>query len=47
MIALVRLHQQFTFRLSESCTEPLSLRQSITMSPKEGVPVYVTQRHKN
>lgn len=47
IIALVRLYQQFTFRLSESCTEPLSLRQSITMSPKEGVPVYVTERHQN
>ena len=45
-IALVRLYQQFTFRLSESCVEPLDLRQAITMAPKGGVPVYVTQRAK-
>ena len=43
-ITLVRLYQHFTFRLSENCAEPLDLRQAITMGPKDGVPVYVTQR---
>ena len=43
-IALIRLYQQFTFRLSESCAEPLELRQAITMAPQNGIPVYVTQR---
>ncbi|KAL3159252.1 hypothetical protein ABBQ32_011220 [Trebouxia sp. C0010 RCD-2024] len=43
-IALIRLYQQFTFQLSENCVEPLDLKQAITMSPKGGVPVYVTKR---
>lgn len=43
-ITLVRLYQHFTFRLSETCAEPLDLRQAITMAPKNGVPVYVTHR---
>lgn len=43
-IALVRLYQNFTFQLSENCVEPLDLKQAITMAPKDGVPVYVTQR---
>ena len=46
IIALVRLYQQFTFQLSENCQEPLDLKQGITMAPRGGVPVYVTQRIK-
>ena len=46
IIALVRLYQQFTFQLSENCSEPLQLTQGITLSPKGGIPVYVIQRAK-
>ncbi len=44
IVALVRLYQQFTFELSESCQEPLDIKMGITMAPRGGVPVYVRQR---
>lgn len=46
VIALVGLYQHFTFRLSENCSEPLSLQQGITLAPKDGVPVHLIERHK-
>ena len=46
VIALVRLHQNYTFKLSEKLlSSPLEVKQGITMSPKGGLPVTVVQRH--
>lgn len=46
IIALVRVHQNYTFRLSDKLlTEPLEVKQGITMSPKGGVPVTIVQRN--
>ena len=48
IIALVRLHQDYTFKLSEKLlASPLEVKQGITMSPKGGLPVTVVQRHSN
>lgn len=48
IIALVRLYQNFTFKLSEKLlTRPLEVKQGLTMSPKEGVPVTVIRRHES
>ncbi|KAL3139153.1 hypothetical protein ABBQ32_005937 [Trebouxia sp. C0010 RCD-2024] len=45
IIALVRLHQRYTFKLSQQLlTSPLEVKQGITMSPKHGIPVTVVQR---
>lgn len=48
IIALVRLHQNYTFKLSEKLlSDPLEVKQGITMSPKGGVPVTVVQRNRS
>ena len=48
IIALVRLHQIYTFKLSEKLlSNPLEVKQGITMSPKGGVPVTVVQRNRS
>lgn len=48
IIALVRLYQKYTFKLSEKLlTSPLEVKQGITMSPKGGVPVTVVQRNSS
>jgi len=45
IIALVRLHQKYTFMLSDKLmTQPLELKQGITISPKGGLPVTVVSR---
>ena len=45
IIALVRLHQRYTFKLSEKLlTGPLEVKQGLTMSPKGGLPVTVMRR---
>lgn len=45
IIALVRLHQKYTFTLSDKLmTQPLELKQGITISPKGGLPVTVVSR---
>ncbi len=45
IIALVRLHQKYTFTLSDKLmTQPLELKQGITISPKGGLPVTVLPR---
>ena len=45
IIALVRLHQKYTFTLSDKLmTQPLELKQGITISPKGGLPVTVVAR---
>ena len=45
VIALVRLHQRYTFKLSEKLlTGPLEVKQGLTMSPKGGIPVTVMRR---
>ncbi len=47
IIALVRLHQSYTFKLSDKLmTEPLEVKQGITMSPQGGVPVTVVRRNR-
>ena len=48
IIALVRLHQTFIFKLSEQLlTSPLEVQQGLTMSPKGGVPVTVVRRNES
>ena len=48
IIALVRLYQNYTFKLSEKLlTSPLEVKQGITMSPKGGLPVTVIKRHSS
>ena len=48
IIALVRLHQSYTFKLSEKLlASPLEVKQGITISPKGGLPVTVVQRHSS
>jgi len=45
IIALVRLHQKYIFTLSDKLmTQPLELKQGITISPKGGLPVTVVPR---
>lgn len=45
IIALVRLHQSYTFQLTNKLSrEPLQLKQTLTITPKEGVPVTVISR---
>ncbi len=44
IIALVRIFQSLTFKLSDSCAEPLELRQGVAMTPKGGIPFHVFQR---
>ncbi|KAL3139154.1 hypothetical protein ABBQ32_005938 [Trebouxia sp. C0010 RCD-2024] len=45
VIALVRLHQRYTFKLSEKLlTGPLEVKHGLTMSPKGGLPVTVMRR---
>ncbi|DBA69441.1 TPA: hypothetical protein ACH3X2_012787 [Trebouxia sp. C0005] len=45
IIALVRLYQTYTFKLSgELLQHALEVKQTITISPKNGVPVTVVQR---
>ena len=45
VIALVRLYQTYTFELaSELLIEPLAMKQNITISPKQGVPVTIVKR---
>lgn len=46
IIALVRLYQDYTFQLSDKLlSAPLEVKQSLTMSPKGGVPVTVQRRN--
>ena len=48
IIALVRLHQTFIFKLSEQLlTSLLEVKQGLTMSPKGGVPVTVVRRSES
>lgn len=48
ILALVRLHQTYTFTLSQKLlTSPLELKQGLTMSPKGGVPVTVVLRNSS
>lgn len=48
ILALVRLHQTYTFKLSEKLlTSPLEVKQGLTMSPKGGVPVTVILRNSS
>lgn len=48
IIALVRLHQNYTFKLPDRLlTSPLEVKQGITMSPKGGLPVTVLQRNSS
>lgn len=45
IIALVRLYQKYTFTLSDKLmTQPLELKQGITISPKGGLPVTIVLR---
>ena len=45
IIALVRLHQRYTFQLTDKLLkEPIELKQNLTVSPKEGVLVSVIPR---
>ena len=45
IIALVRLNQDYTFQLSDKLlSASLEVKQSVTMSPKGGVPVTVQRR---
>jgi len=46
IIALVRLHQKYTFRLSDNLlAQPLEVKHGMTMSPKDGVPATVLRRN--
>ncbi len=45
IIALVRLYQTYTFELSSNLLQhAIEVKQSLTISPKNGVPVTVVQR---
>ncbi len=45
IIALVRLYQTYTFKLPHDLLQDaLEVKQTITISPKNGVPVTVVQR---
>ena len=45
IIALVRLHQAYTFMLAERLlTSPVEVKVGITLTPKGGVPVTVQRR---
>jgi hypothetical protein len=45
IIALVRLYKTYTFKLSRDLLQhALEVQQTITISPKNGVPVTVVQR---
>ena len=45
VIALVRLYQTYTFNLSDKqLTGPLEVKQTVTVTPKDGVKVTVIPR---
>lgn len=44
IIALVKIYQNMTLQLADSCREPLDLKQGITLAPKGGVPVHILLR---
>ncbi len=45
IIALVRLYQTYTFKLpSDLLQHAIEVKQTLTISPKNGVPVTVVQR---
>ncbi len=45
IIALVRLYQSYTFELADKLKSgPLQVKQALTVSPKDGIPVTVVHR---